>query len=118
LHVLEEILDALEPIDDPEEDVSVEVEDEVIATISQATSQDNIRRTMRLCGSIGKLTVLILVDSGSVGSFISDRLATHLQMAIVSCTPVQLMAADGSPMVCDQKIPSLQWSVQGHTFFS
>lgn len=38
-------------------------------------------------------------------------------MAIVSCTLVQLMVDDRSPMVCDQN-PSLQWTAQGHTFFS
>lgn len=26
------------------------------------------------------------------------------------------MAADGSPMVCDQRIPNLQWTAQNHTF--
>lgn len=56
---------------------------------------------MRICGNIGKLNVLILVDSGSVGSFISDRLAVQLQLATMTCDPVQLMAANGSPMVCD-----------------
>jgi hypothetical protein len=28
------------------------------------------------------------------------------------------MAADGGPMLCDQRIVDLQWSTQGHTFFS
>lgn len=53
-----------------------------------------------------------------MGSFISDRLAAQLQLATVSCASVSLMAADGSPMVCDQKIPNLQWTAQGHTFVS
>lgn len=29
------------------------------------------RKTMRLCGAVGNLDILILVDSGSVGSFIN-----------------------------------------------
>lgn len=73
---------------------------------------------MRLCGRIDKLTVLILVDSSSVGTFISDRLASQLQMAIVATEPLQLVAADGSPMVCDKKILNLQWTIQNQTFFS
>lgn len=54
--------------------------------------------------------MLSIVDSGSVGSFISDRLAVQLQLATVTCEPVQLMTADRSPMVCDQIIPNLQWT--------
>lgn len=115
LHVLEEILDALES----DSELSAELEDDIIATVSQSNSLEQVRRrTMRICGCIGKVSVLILVDSDSVGSFISDRLAAQLQLATVPCTPVHLMVADGSPMICDQKIPDLQWSAQGHTFFS
>lgn len=40
---------------------------------------------MRLCGNIGKHEVLILVDSGSVASFISDKLADNLQLPYVQC---------------------------------
>lgn len=102
LHVLDEILDALEPKEDSETETSMEVEEDIIATVSQASSLDSIRRrTMRVCGNIGKLEVLILIDSGSVGSFISDRLASQLQLQSVPCPPVQLMAADGSPMLCE-----------------
>lgn len=119
LHVLEEILDALEPEDDSDSKDFYEAGEEVIATVSQSQSLDNVRRrTMRICGNIAKLSVLILVDSGSVGSFISDKLANQLQLATMACEPVQLMAADGSPMVCDQRIPNLQWTAQGHTFVS
>lgn len=118
LHVIEEILDALESEGDPNMEVPKEWEDEIVATVSQSADADCIRRTLRLYGRIGKLTVLILVDSGSIGTFISENLAAQLQMATTSCTPMQLVAADGSPMVCDQKISDLQWHVQGLTFLS
>lgn len=119
LHVVEEILDALESVDDPELEESSLEEDDVIATVSQSAAQDGARRrTMRICGTIGKLTVLILVDSGSVGSFVSDKLAEQLQLVTEACPPMHLVAADGSPMVCDQRIPKLQWSAQGHSFTS
>jgi len=36
----------------------------------------------------------------------------------VSCSPIQLVATDGSPMLCDQRIPDLQWCSQGQTFTS
>lgn len=33
-----------------------------------------------------------------------------------ACDSAQYSAADGSPMVCKQKIIDLQWSAQGHSF--
>jgi len=62
LHVLEEILDALEPMEDLDAEVPTEMEEEIIAIVSQSSSLENVRRTMRICGNIGKLIVLILVD--------------------------------------------------------
>jgi hypothetical protein len=74
------------------------------------------RRTMRLSGNIGNMEILILVDSGSVGSFISIAVADKLKNQLKICTDAQYIIADGSPMVCSQNIPSLTWSTQGHTF--
>lgn len=53
-----------------------------------------------------------------MGSFISDKLASKLQMPTAPCDPMKLVAADGIPMICSQKIEDLQWAIQGSTFFS
>jgi hypothetical protein len=74
------------------------------------------RRTMKLCGKIGKKEVLILVDSGSVASFISTQLADQLQVQTIPCQQTSFVAADGSPMICNKQIQKLQWNVQGHSF--
>jgi hypothetical protein len=76
------------------------------------------RRTLKLHEKVGKIVVLILVDSESVGTFISEALAQRLQLPIISCPSAQYVAADGSPMLCNQKIVDLQWSAQGYTFTS
>jgi hypothetical protein len=73
---------------------------------------------MRLCGQIGKLQVLILVDSCSVCTFIIQQLAQQLSVPTSACEPSQFVTADGSPMVCDKRTEHLQWSYQGHTFVS
>lgn len=65
------------------------------------------RRTMKLHGGVGKLEILILVDSGSMGTFISDMLAKQLQLPITSCEPSQFVATDGGQMVCNQRIQNL-----------
>jgi hypothetical protein len=68
------------------------------------------RKTMRLCGQIGKLQVLILVDPCSVCTFISQQLAQQMSVPTSVCEPSQFIAADRSPMVCDKRIKHLQWS--------
>ena len=73
---------------------------------------------MRLSGFIGNMEILILVDSGSVGSFISSNVAAQLKNQLQDCQEAQYVTADGSPMVCSKRIPNLTWSTQGHTFTS
>lgn len=73
---------------------------------------------MRLCGKIGNMEVMILLDSGSVGSFINDQLAEKLSNQVQPYSASQFMTADGTPMLCDKHIPNLQWTTQGHTFVS
>lgn len=73
---------------------------------------------MKLCGKIGKTEVLILVDSGSVGTFIRQQLASSIARKLVKCQPTSFIAADGGPMTCSQKIENLQWPMQGYVFMS
>lgn len=96
LHVIEEILlDALEVDDDSELFESTEVIEETVLAAGQAVGTNSVKRkTLKLCGWIGKADVLILVDSGSVGTFISSQLADRLQLPLIECTPTQYVAAD------------------------
>jgi hypothetical protein len=109
LHVIEELLDALEDDDSENEMAEVTEPNETVLAVGHSVlAKEGKRRTMRLCGQIDTIQVLILVDSGSVGTFISQH----------SCDPDQFIAADGSPMICDQRIEKLKWSCQGHSFIS
>jgi hypothetical protein len=52
--------------------------------VGHAISSGPVKRiTMKLCEHIGKTKVLILVDSRSVGTFISDQSAKKLQVSTV-----------------------------------
>ena len=113
LHVIEELFDALEPTEDG--DTDQDSEPDTVLVVSD-TPKNLKRKTMRLHGQIGNQDVLILVDSGSVATFISSQLADQLQCSQQTCTASQYMTADGSPMVCDKQIDSIQWTTQGHTF--
>lgn len=118
IHVIEELLDALEEIDQDSNTKKEEVDDVVMAIGHSDVSVLPKRRTMKLSGKVGKLDILILVDSGSVGTFISDILAQQLQLPITSYESAQFLAADGGPMVCNQEIQNLQWTTQGYSFTS
>jgi hypothetical protein len=81
LHVIEELLDALTEVDSTDDSPDADESEEVIAVLSpDASTVLKKRRTMKLCGRIGKHEVLILVDLGSVGTFVSDRLVAQLHL--------------------------------------
>lgn len=73
---------------------------------------------MKLLRSIGKQQVLILVDSGSVGTFVSTDLVQKLQLSTEPCGESSFRSASGGTMVCNAVVPQLCWLVQGHTFCS
>ena len=117
IHLIEELLEALEPeLEDVPESDEEDTIDSVMAVGATVCPSSSKRRTMRLHGKIADKDVLILVDSGSVSTFISSALADQLHYSTQPCEATQYMAADGSPMVCNKTIPQLQWAVQGHTF--
>ncbi|CAD6205891.1 unnamed protein product [Miscanthus lutarioriparius] len=89
------------PKDDVEDSEEVEVEDETILVVGQTVDSTQVKcRMLKVYGRIGKLEILILVDSGSVGTFVSQQLATWLEVPLSKCTPTQFVTADGGPMVC------------------
>jgi len=109
LHVIEELFDALQQSNEPNEiDSEEEIEIDVLVVVGDSNDQQAIKRkTMKLCGKVGNLDVLILVDSSSVGTFFSDKLAEQLHCATQICPAVQFMAVDGSPIVCPSVFPQL-----------
>ena len=83
-----------------------------------ANSAVQRRRTMKLCGHIGRTEILVLVDYDSVGTFVSTRLVDQLQLDTRSIEPTRFVAANGSPMIFSLRVPNLQWSIQNHSFIS
>lgn len=82
LHVVEELLDALEfASQDYEDSVEPTVDDlTVLAVQSLVSAVQSKRQTLKLLAQIGKQQVLILVDSGNIGTFVSDNLVQTLQL--------------------------------------
>lgn len=83
LHVIGEPLDAIISSDsDSSQPDSDELEEVITAVSHSARSAAQRRRTMKLAGRIGKVEILVLVDSGSVGTFVSNRLVDQLRLAL------------------------------------
>jgi hypothetical protein len=73
--------------DDPEHDYNSSEEDvernpgQVVMAVKESVNSKvpKKNRTLRLRGLIGSKEVLILLDSGSAGTFVSQELATQIQ---------------------------------------
>lgn len=102
--MIEELLDALKHTKDcdscPSDD---EQKNDVVMAIGDSKSQVTSKRTMKLQRIIGTQEPLILVDSGSVGSFITENLANQLKYTPQECEAAYFVAADGSPMTCTRE---------------
>uniref|UniRef100_A0A8R7TW51 Uncharacterized protein n=1 Tax=Triticum urartu TaxID=4572 RepID=A0A8R7TW51_TRIUA len=81
-----------------------------------ATTGQTTPRTVRLLGRIDKQEVLILVDSGSSHSFISESVAERFAHRICKLKPVTVRVADGGKLTCSGYIPECQWQAQQHKF--
>ena len=93
-------------------------EQEVLAVQTEPNTQVTPRQTLKLLAQIGKHKVLLLVDSGSIGTFVSEQLVSHLKLKTTACEAKTYKAADGGLMLCDQKVTQLPWFIQGHKFVS
>jgi hypothetical protein len=126
IHVIQELLEAVQI--EPELDYSSSEEDSEanggqvvmavtpICPVQSAVGMSKKNRTLRLKGLVGSHEVLILVDSGSAGTFVSQELANTISQPKQACETVQFTSADGNLMISDLFIPMMQWHVQGHTF--
>lgn len=126
LQVIQELLDAVQV--EQESDYTSSEEDseaqanQVVMAVKPAdlphssSGQPRRNRTLRLKGWIGSQEVLILLDSGSAGSFVSQELAIQITQKTTPCEPIQFTFADGNLMLSNTIIQNMQWHVQGHSF--
>jgi len=119
LHVIEELLEVIDYTDHSEsdsDDISTLAENSLMAVSDDSSSLKKHRRTMQFRGLIGKQEVLILVDSGSEYSFVSEDIVTTLQCSVDTIPTELYTVADGGSVSCTQMIPELQWWTQGYSF--
>lgn len=89
---------------------------ELMAISVQAIQGSEPDGTMRMLGQVQGTEVLILVDSGSSGSFISSQIAAGLKGVQSLLRQLSVRVANGGTLNCDAMIPHCEWQVQGHRF--
>ena len=120
IHVLQEFMDAVHV--EPEADYATEDEDteadagQVVMAVHPQPQPSKRTRTLRFTCHINQQEILILLDSGSSGTFINSDLVERCNLEQHDCDSLKFMAADGSSLLSDKVIPQLQWVVQGHSF--
>lgn len=119
LHVIEELMEILpisDAADDDFSDGGSDPDDLMMIAATITPNEAKKKHTIRLQGTVGKHSILILIDSGSVASFVSTKMAEQLKCATHTMPNRQFTVADGHPVQCSQFVPHFEWSVQGHTF--
>jgi len=119
LHVVEELWQLLQ---DPETmhktalDTDSDSGEELMALSLYAVNGTDAPRTIRVLGNLSGQTPLILMDSGSSSTFISEQLAAKLPNWTPLHTPVLVKIADGATIWCTHELQSCLLYIQGHSF--
>lgn len=119
LHVVEELLQLMQDSTTPENPVDstdVDSGDDLMEISLQAVNGIELGRTVRIWGSVLNLDVVMLVDSGSSASFISEGLASYILDWEELSKPIMVRVADGGVILCTHEIPLCSWKAQGHSF--
>ncbi|KAK1693114.1 hypothetical protein QYE76_009811 [Lolium multiflorum] len=74
------------------------------------------KKSLRLQGTIRDKQVLILVDSGSFGNFISSAAVEQLGLPTVDIDPVTVTVANGAREQVCMAVVDVPWECQGATF--
>lgn len=122
LAVMEQLCEALQIEQDPEQAIpdddaesdSGPDEEQIMCLCAAAVSATQPKRTIRLLGHIGQRQILI--DSGSSSNFISEDLATALQVDLVAVPSALVTIANGAKLSSTKGITALKWGVQNHRF--
>ena len=93
--------------------------DQVFMAISkEAMSGTETSRTMRFQGFIQHIHMMILVDSGTSHTFISEQLAQSLFGVAPTEKPMGVQVAAGGILICNTQIQHVVWYIQGFSFTS
>ncbi|XP_073353456.1 uncharacterized protein [Aegilops tauschii subsp. strangulata] len=109
--LLDDTVQALQLLDPPDAH-----EPECCAISQHAVSGEEAPSTIRMRAQVGDQYMLLLVDSGSSHSFISDSFVHRVSAHTEALPPVSVRVANGQRLHCNKIVRQLGWQVPGHTF--
>lgn len=121
LHVVEELWEMVDEEDwtsQKREDEASVLEADLMSISKEAVQGSEHLRTFRLLSTVQNQAVVMLVDSGSSHSFISEDFSRSLMGERQSKQPVQVRVANGGLLASGMEFPMCQWEVRGHTFYT
>ena len=84
---------------------SLSLEDYEQLSVHAISGTDNAN-TIRLPAEINNLSMLMLIDSGSSGSFLDKAMVQNLGLVPCARKPVSVKVANGEQLICDSYIPA------------
>jgi hypothetical protein len=72
--------------------------------------------TMRNRALVHNQVMLILIDSGSSHSFVSQAFVSQTGLQPVPVVPIRVRVANGETMLSAHRMPAMEWWAQGFTF--
>lgn len=118
LHVVQELLELFSLEDSEDGQTITEPQEQLFLALSkEAVTGVEGPRTMKLQGRIQDQDILVLVDSGSSHTFISQSVASGLLQVQQLPVPVRVQVANGSSLQCTAFSPQAMWHV-GDCHFS
>jgi len=95
------------------------VPEQLFVAISKAAALGaSAARTIRFAGTVGGHPALILIDSGSSSSFLSESLAAQLSSAVITPQSTQVQVAGGGLLLSSGILRNVPWTLDTCTFIS
>jgi hypothetical protein len=112
------------------ENVPLVLSDEILQKLEQQDDQQAVccqvsvhalsgtvgNQSMKVRAIVKKQVMLMLVDSESSTSFISDNMVQKLGLFVLPCESVTIKVANGASMVCNTMVKQLEWWANGHFY--
>jgi hypothetical protein len=116
---MEAVLDVLHMNDDSKQSFDEDQSDSETELLSLSfcfVARTSGWKTMRIHELWGKQELLILIDSGSSASFLSEALVSRARIQTTEAPPIQVSVANGEKLHSNKVVPNFTWLTQGHTF--
>ncbi|XP_058783964.1 uncharacterized protein LOC131658715 [Vicia villosa] len=100
----------------PEPDTHTDLEDTYFQLSTQALTGHFSPQTLKFKGSIGGLTVMVLVDTGSTHNILQPRIAKHLNLSTTPIPHFSVMVGNGSHLQCEGICNNVKLQLQEQHF--